>query len=234
MGAQEQVYKSQIANIQKYGSVLRDEILQASPELSQLAEFYKTRFEEGLPESLLADYRGNLRQAMEAGGWGTYAGSPQMAEQEANYITKIQEQSRAQIAPQYQQFTGQLTSMAMAQMPQLSFQDISNLMLSQYQVEQQGRQFQQQMNLAEQQFQADLFAAQERSQFAWAQFGATQQMQNEWFDIVKRNEQQTYMASLPWQTRYNLPASQGGSAYGQAQMAPAWSIIGPPNSWLYT
>lgn len=168
-------------NISEYGPALRSLLFQASPELRQASEFLQERFANPIPESILNAYRNNLRQAQIARG---FEGGQGPAMQEAELVTGLVEQQRSQLLPHLQNFGQSILGMTGFQAPpEITLPAVGGLQTEQSRIGLgyaesafgQGR-FEQQMSLAQRQFEAELYAASEQSEFARRQFGQTQSL----------------------------------------------------------
>jgi hypothetical protein len=109
MAARPEIMEQQRQLLGNLGPGMRQAMMTASPELASSAEFYQSRVDQPIPESMARDYQDRLRQAQAARGFTGGGSGP--AEQEAARLTGLAEQRRFQAAGAQQQLGMQMLGM---------------------------------------------------------------------------------------------------------------------------
>lgn len=181
----------QLGYLKQYGAPLRSAILESFPEFASLDKYYQERMAQPLSQQMTEDFLQNYGRATSMAGWGEYATSPGLPFQAAMSLSALQEQARAGIAGQYQQFSGNLLGMTGL------FNDYTGQYLSYLTAQTQAglgqSQFQQSLALQQKQFEAELKAAQEQSDLIKQQLSKSEKELEEF----KRTQQVANMPNLP-------------------------------------
>lgn len=150
LSARPQILSQQQQLLQSLGSGLRSSILGASPELAATSNFLTSRVSEGLPEDLQQNYREQLRTAQAARGLEQGSGP---AQQEARYLTALQERTRAQAVPQLNNLGfGLLQSSGLGAPPDVGLGTVGQLGLESRRLSEQVYAGERQSQLAQQMF----------------------------------------------------------------------------------
>lgn len=151
--------------LNQYGSSLRTSILGASPELSQAADFYQSRFQNPIPPELEAQFAERIRGAQAARGFGGGGTGP--VGEEARYLTGLAEEQRLKLLPGMQQFGAGILGMSgLAGPPNLASEGGLNAFANMFGSVLRNQQFQQQLGFEQQQAGLGQEAAEKQSQFA--------------------------------------------------------------------
>lgn len=151
--------------LNQYGSSLRQSILGASPELSQAANFYQSRFQNPIPPELEAQFQERIRGAQAARGFGGGGTGP--VGEEARYLTGLAEEQRLKLLPQMEQFGAGILGMSgLAQPTQFTGDNGLNAFANMFSSALRNQQFNQQLAFEQQGYQDSLAASQQQSQFA--------------------------------------------------------------------
>src|SRR5262245_1752773 len=188
--------------LNQYGSSMRQAILGASPELSQAASFYQSRFNNPIPPELEAQFADRIRGAQAARGFGGGGTGP--AFEEARYLTGLAEEQRLQLLPQMQQFGAGLLGLGGLAYPEINTGAAFGAAADIYGSTLRNQQFYSQLGFEQQQAALGQQAAEQQSQFS-------QQYYN-W--LKSQIEQQNGPTTGNYLTSLNAPMGQPRMNYG--------------------
>lgn len=197
------------------GLPLRNAIMNASPELAGVGNYYQSRMNQPLAPDLEQAHAERIRTAQAARGFGGGGYGP--AAQEARYLTNLSEQTRAQIAPQAAAFGQAILGISgLNGPPDITLGALGGLMTSTNAQTQQGNQWQQEFALQLRNFEETMKANQQQSQFAQQQF--------DWMKGYLSSQGGSRGAAA-------APFSQGGSQGGSRGRSSVFSSSSD-QSWL--
>lgn len=217
----------------QFGGSLRNAIFAASPELAASSKYLTGSFAKPIPDDLAAQYRENIRAAQVFHG---FEGGTSTGEQEAYQLTGLAEQRRQQLLPQMEQFGAgilQQSGLAAPTTPGLSeFAALNQQQLGYSQLQQSQYEFQQNLAFQQRQFEENLLAGRQQSDFARQQYKDTQARLADFDKFFRKPTVQSlredYRTQLYQDWLNNTLQQQGG--YAQRQTRPFLGYYGLPGA----